>query len=129
MNNYRISHAVALALQAHAGQKRKGTLIPYISHPMAVASIAMEHGADEDQVDAEEEALAADMADEGMALRQVLEVLVSILPNFEHFNIGLNASYGLELPAGFVAGSVAYAAAWIAALLFVGGVFIERKDA
>jgi len=63
------------------------------------------------------------------ALRQVLEVLVSILPNFEHFNIGLNASYGLEIPAGFVAGSVAYAVAWIAALLFVGGVFIERKDA
>lgn len=33
----------------HAGQRRKGTRIPYVSHPLAVASIALEHGASEDE--------------------------------------------------------------------------------
>jgi GTP pyrophosphokinase len=45
----RFSRAVSLAIQAHDGDVRKGTTIPYISHPLAVASIALEHGADEDQ--------------------------------------------------------------------------------
>ena len=43
------SQALYLALQAHTNQKRKGTNIPYISHPLGVASIALEYGADEDQ--------------------------------------------------------------------------------
>jgi (p)ppGpp synthase/HD superfamily hydrolase len=38
-----------LAIEAHDGGFRKGTTIPYISHPLAVASIALEYGADEDQ--------------------------------------------------------------------------------
>jgi (p)ppGpp synthase/HD superfamily hydrolase len=41
--------ALALAIEAHDGQVRKSTQIPYISHPMAVASIALEFGASEDQ--------------------------------------------------------------------------------
>ena len=45
----KLSHALALAIQAHNGQVRKSTTIPYISHPMAVASIALEFGATEDQ--------------------------------------------------------------------------------
>ena len=45
----RIGRALALAVEAHAGQKRKGTEIPYLAHPMGVASIALDHGADEDQ--------------------------------------------------------------------------------
>jgi GTP pyrophosphokinase len=45
----RIAQALSLAVEAHAGQMRKGTTIPYISHPLAVASIALEYGADEDQ--------------------------------------------------------------------------------
>ena len=45
----RIAQALSLAVEAHAGQMRKGTTIPYISHPLAVASIALEFGADEDQ--------------------------------------------------------------------------------
>lgn len=44
----RIAQALALAVEAHEGQKRKGTDIPYIAHPMGVASIALEHGADEE---------------------------------------------------------------------------------
>ncbi|MCP5043933.1 MAG: HD domain-containing protein, partial [bacterium] len=35
--------------EAHDGQYRKGTGIPYVSHVLQVAGIALEHGADEDQ--------------------------------------------------------------------------------
>jgi (p)ppGpp synthase/HD superfamily hydrolase len=45
----RFSQALTLAIEAHTSQKRKGTEIPYISHPLGVASIALEYGADEDQ--------------------------------------------------------------------------------
>ncbi len=45
----RFSQALSLAIEAHDGDFRKGTTIPYISHPLAVASIALEYGADEDQ--------------------------------------------------------------------------------
>lgn len=45
----KLPNALALALEAHQTQIRKGTHIPYISHPMAVASIALEFGATEDQ--------------------------------------------------------------------------------
>lgn len=58
----RFSKAVALAIQAHEGQIRKGTAIPYISHPIGVASIALEHGADEDQAIA---ALLHDVLEDG----------------------------------------------------------------
>jgi (p)ppGpp synthase/HD superfamily hydrolase len=58
----RISQALALAVQAHQGQFRKGTNIPYVSHPMGVASIALEHGADEDQAIA---ALLHDVLEDG----------------------------------------------------------------
>ena len=41
--------AFTYACQLHAGQARKGTTIPYVSHLMAVAALVMEHGGDEDQ--------------------------------------------------------------------------------
>ena len=40
--------AVAFARRTHHGQYRKGTGIPYLSHVLGVASIALEYGADED---------------------------------------------------------------------------------
>ena len=45
----RFDHALAYASRIHREQKRKGTDIPYVSHLLAVASLALEHGADEDQ--------------------------------------------------------------------------------
>jgi (p)ppGpp synthase/HD superfamily hydrolase len=60
----RIAQALALAVEAHTGQKRKGTDIPYIAHPMAVAAIALEHGADEEQAMA---ALLHDAVEDGGA--------------------------------------------------------------
>jgi len=45
----RFEQALAYAVRIHADQKRKGTDIPYAAHLLGVASIALEHGADEDQ--------------------------------------------------------------------------------
>lgn len=41
--------ALQLACQLHATQVRKGTAIPYVSHLLGVSSIALEHGATEDE--------------------------------------------------------------------------------
>ena len=45
----RFSDALVFAADIHRQQLRKGTQIPYISHVIGVASIALEHGADEDE--------------------------------------------------------------------------------
>lgn len=60
----RIAKALALAVEAHDGQKRKGTSIPYVAHPMAVAAIALDYGATEDQSIA---ALLHDVLEDGGA--------------------------------------------------------------
>jgi (p)ppGpp synthase/HD superfamily hydrolase len=45
----RFDQALAVAADLHRQQARKGTSIPYMSHVLAVASIALEYGADEDE--------------------------------------------------------------------------------
>lgn len=45
----KFSAAVSLAATAHATQVRKGTDIPYIAHPLGVASLVLEFGGDEEQ--------------------------------------------------------------------------------
>jgi (p)ppGpp synthase/HD superfamily hydrolase len=64
MLTQRFAQGLELAVRAHDGQVRKGTSIPYIAHPMAVASIALEYGADEDQAIA---ALLHDAVEDGGA--------------------------------------------------------------
>jgi len=44
----RFEAALVFATRLHAKQTRKGTRIPYVSHLLGVASLALEHGADED---------------------------------------------------------------------------------
>jgi (p)ppGpp synthase/HD superfamily hydrolase len=41
--------ALTLTVELHARQARKGNGLPYVSHPLAVASLVLEHGGDEDQ--------------------------------------------------------------------------------
>ena len=48
-NRQRLANAFDYAAELHAGQRRKGTDIPYISHLMAVASLVQEHGGTMDQ--------------------------------------------------------------------------------
>jgi GTP pyrophosphokinase len=45
----RFGRALAYAEAAHAGQLRKATSVPYIAHLLGVASLALEHGANEDE--------------------------------------------------------------------------------
>jgi (p)ppGpp synthase/HD superfamily hydrolase len=45
----RFEDALIFALAAHAGQLRKGTEIPYASHLLAVASIVIDYGGNEDE--------------------------------------------------------------------------------
>lgn len=64
MLTQRFAQGLELAVRAHDGQVRKGTSIPYVAHPMGVASIALEYGADEDQAIA---ALLHDAVEDGGA--------------------------------------------------------------
>lgn len=45
-----IDQAIEFAAKAHRGQKRKGTKIPYISHPFAVGMILQQAGCEEEVV-------------------------------------------------------------------------------
>ena len=45
----RFAEAVGFALEVHAGQTRKGTRIPYVSHLLQVAGMVLEHGGDAEQ--------------------------------------------------------------------------------
>jgi (p)ppGpp synthase/HD superfamily hydrolase len=66
----RFEDALAHACKVHAGMMRKGTSIPYVSHVLGAASIALEHGATEDEAigallhDAAEDAGGAPVIDE-----------------------------------------------------------------
>lgn len=45
----RFEEALAYASCIHRSQVRKGTSVPYVSHLLAVASLTLQHGGDEDQ--------------------------------------------------------------------------------
>ncbi len=45
----RFEDALVFAARLHGGDVRKGTTIPYVSHVLGVASLALEHGANEDE--------------------------------------------------------------------------------
>jgi (p)ppGpp synthase/HD superfamily hydrolase len=45
----RFQEALVYAATLHDGQVRKGTEVPYVSHLLAVASLVLEHGGDEDE--------------------------------------------------------------------------------
>lgn len=57
-----VQQAAAFAAEVHRGDVRKGTSIPYLSHLWAVAALALEHGADDEQVAA---ALLHDAVEDG----------------------------------------------------------------
>ncbi len=49
MLSSRFEAALGYATRLHATQQRKGTTIPMVAHLLAVAALALEHGADEDE--------------------------------------------------------------------------------
>jgi (p)ppGpp synthase/HD superfamily hydrolase len=50
LDHDRVAEAVRYAAEQHADQTRKGGDVPYLSHLLAVASLVLEDGGDEDQV-------------------------------------------------------------------------------
>jgi (p)ppGpp synthase/HD superfamily hydrolase len=58
----RFEEAVSYAVEIHAGQTRKGSSVPYVSHPMAVCSLVLEDGGSEDEAIA---ALLHDAVEDG----------------------------------------------------------------
>ncbi len=65
----RFDEAFGFAHELHAGQKRKGTAVPYLGHLMGVASIVLDDGGSEDEAIA---ALLHDAVEDGGG-RPVLE--------------------------------------------------------
>jgi (p)ppGpp synthase/HD superfamily hydrolase len=61
MHPDRLADALAYAARAHAGQLRKGTQIPYVSHLLAVCALVLEDGGSEDEAIA---ALLHDVAED-----------------------------------------------------------------
>ena len=49
MLTLRFNRALTFAVELHAQQVRKGTMIPYVAHLMAVSALVLEHGGTEDQ--------------------------------------------------------------------------------
>lgn len=67
----RFTEAVDYARGMHDGAVRKGTDIPYLSHPLAVASLVLEAGGDEDQAIA---ALLHDVAEDCGGEERLVEI-------------------------------------------------------
>jgi len=67
----RFSRAVEYAREQHAADTRKGTSIPYLSHLLGVASIALDYGANEDQAIA---ALLHDVVEDHGGLEALREI-------------------------------------------------------
>jgi GTP pyrophosphokinase len=67
----RIVNAFEYAVDLHADQYRKGTRIPYLAHLMAVASLVMEDGGDEDEIIA---ALLHDAVEDQGGLKTLEEI-------------------------------------------------------
>lgn len=62
LSDSRPGRALAFAMRVHAGQTRKGTDIPYISHVLGVAALVLEGGGDDDALIA---ALLHDTVEDG----------------------------------------------------------------
>lgn len=83
LENPRIRLAVVTATQHHNGQFRKYSNIPYISHPLSVASLVARYTADEDVIIA---AILHDVVeDTKMTLGQVFHMFGSQVAYYVHY--------------------------------------------
>lgn len=89
LKSRRISEAEALARDLHAKQKRKGTDIPYIEHPMGVAELVREAGGTEDQIIA---ALLHDSLEDGNGRLTREEIADRFGPMVEKIVVGCTDS-------------------------------------
>jgi (p)ppGpp synthase/HD superfamily hydrolase len=91
----RFTAALAYATQIHARQVRKGTSIPYISHLLAVTSLALEHGATEDEAIA---ALLHDAVEDCGGMERLADVRQRFGPAVAEIVLGCSDTAELEKP-------------------------------
>ena len=79
----KIHKAIEFAVLKHAGQKRKGTNIPYIVHPMEVMQILSENGCKEDVIIAG--LLHDTVEDAGVSIKEIHQIFGSVVANIVSF--------------------------------------------
>ncbi len=61
-------------------------------------------------------------------VKNLLNTLATIVPNFEHFNLGLKVTYGLPVSFQVFAYSVTYGSILTFLFLYLSGILIRRKE-
>jgi (p)ppGpp synthase/HD superfamily hydrolase len=87
----RLQQAFRYAAEKHAGQTRKQTAVPYLSHLMAVASLVLEAGGDEDMAIA---ALLHDVVEDCGGMPRLREVRKLFGRRVAHIVEGCTDSFG-----------------------------------
>ncbi len=87
----RLQHAFRYAAEKHDGQTRKQTAVPYLSHLMAVASLVLEAGGDEDMAIA---ALLHDVVEDCGGMPRLREVRKQFGPRVAKIVEGCTDSFG-----------------------------------
>jgi (p)ppGpp synthase/HD superfamily hydrolase len=72
-----MAKAFALAARLHRSDVRKGTAVPYLAHPMAVAVLVLEHGGTDEQAAA---ALLHDVVEDHGGRPRLAEIATDISP-------------------------------------------------
>ena len=91
----RLHRAFRYAAEKHAGQTRKKTAVPYLSHLMAVASLVLEAGGDEDMAMA---ALLHDVVEDCGGMPRLREVRKQFGPRVAKIVEGCTDSFGDPKP-------------------------------
>jgi (p)ppGpp synthase/HD superfamily hydrolase len=91
----RLQRAFRYAAEKHAGQTRKQSAVPYISHLMAVASLVLEAGGDEDMAIA---ALLHDVVEDCGGMPRLREVRKQFGPRVANIVEGCTDSFGEPKP-------------------------------
>jgi (p)ppGpp synthase/HD superfamily hydrolase len=91
----RLQRAFRYAAEKHAGQTRKQTSVAYLSHLMAVASLVLEAGGDEDLAIA---ALLHDVVEDCGGMPRLSEILKAFGPRVAKIVEGCTDSFGEPKP-------------------------------
>lgn len=91
----KLQKAFQYAAEKHAGQARKGTAVPYLSHLMAVTSLVLEAGGDEDMAVA---ALLHDVVEDCGGMPRLREIRKLFGPRAAKIVEGCTDSFGEPKP-------------------------------
>lgn len=58
----------------------------------------------------------------------IVNSLATLLPNFEHFNLGAQVTYGLPVTGAFISLSILYGLSVIGICLFLAGILIQTRE-